>query len=196
MLRIPQDASPILSMVGIDPGSRKLGLAVLEFDARTLEIVSTDSRTLFLEKMAKDSPLNESMGELYARLHVAKEYLRKFFLHRRPIRINSETPFFNKKFPGAYGPLVKTLTMIETAVVEYDSTMPLNYIPPSVVKMRVNANTKVSDKDNVRVCVQALPDLNYKGSIPFSKLDDNGVDGLAIVYGAFQQYLRELCLIQ
>jgi len=193
MLRMPEDSSPILPMIGIDPGSMKLGLAVLWFDINKMEIVKTEARTVRVDKLIKNNPLVETMGELYARLYAAKNILLNEFNFYQPVLIATETPYYNPRRPSAYGPLVKTITMIETALVEHNSTMRLTYIAPATVKSRVNANTLVRNKDNVIECVAALPDLNYQGSVPFNKLDDNGVDGLAIVYGAFHNLVRNRC---
>jgi hypothetical protein len=182
-------------MIGIDPGSMKLGLAVLWFDVTTMTIVKTESRTVRVDKMVKDNPLVETMGELFARLYKLQHMLTGYFNAIQPVMIATETPYYNPRRPSAYGPLVKVITMIEEAVVKYNPEMGLTYIAPSTVKARVNANTLVRDKDNVIECVRNLPDLFYDGEIPFDQLDDNGADGLAIVYGAFHNLVREKCLI-
>ena len=51
----------------------------------------------------------------------------------------SESPFYNRLRPGAFGPLNEILFSIRQAVAEYDSWLQLDLVPPSNVKQALGA---------------------------------------------------------
>lgn len=192
MLTMPINASPIAAMIGIDPGSSALGLSILKFDIRTGRIVSTDARTYRGEKYIKHSWLAETHGERTARIYAVEDIMVEVFNQIDPYHIVSESPFFNSRFPAAYGALKEVMSSIVRAVIRHDNWKTLHLVEPTVVKQGVGWKGK-ADKDEMKRLVNLLPDLCYQGTVPLLELDEHSIDALAVVYTHFNRYMRITC---
>ena len=83
-------------IVGIDPGSDNVGLAVLEIDIKLMLLVKISAKTITGRKMFDHNSWEVSMiGERAARIKAIKQELINFFIQERPISIACESPFFN-----------------------------------------------------------------------------------------------------
>jgi Holliday junction resolvasome RuvABC endonuclease subunit len=191
MLLVPEDSTDITCIIGIDPGSSKLGVAIIYFDFTKMEIVSSDAWTLTgVKLMGKDTWLEEVHGERVARIRAMEEELGRIFSRVRPLLITAESPFFNSKFPAAYGVLVEVICSIRRAIINYDRWKELRLLPPSIVKNAVNVGGG-KGKEVVRDGVLALSDkLKYNGTTPLQLLDEHSIDALAVAYCRFMSLLE------
>ena len=184
---MPRHQSSIIKVVGIDPGSTCLGVALLSFDLEHRCITESDAWTLNGASLAgKDSWLASTFGDRYARIAALKRELGRIFYQERPVFIASEAPFINSKFPQAGMALVEVVNAIKEAVSEYDYQQHLLLVPPSSVKNAVGVKGG-ENKFAVQAAVIKLPDLCYKGYKPIHLLDEHSIDALAVGYHQLKQ---------
>lgn len=174
------------TLVGIDPGSTNLGVAVLTIDLETLAIVSTYAFTVHADK----SPYYEWMSEYHPdrvqRIRALEEILYQTFLRYQPLQVWSESPFYNRFRPNAYGVLVEVLECIRRAVFQYHPTLPLMTIDPPSVKKALGASSKAK-KDAVALALSEMTAL--KLTVPLAQLDEHAVDAIGVVYGGYRNLL-------
>lgn len=181
MLVIPEDASPVGCIAGIDPGSETLGFGALKVNVVTLQIVESTAFTFVGSKLAKDSWFGEIHGARAERIAAHEENLVQMFQYYRPNLVASESPFYSQFRPQAYGALTETVDAIRSALWRYDCWLSLFMIDPPTVKKAVGASSHAK-KDEVKAALMALPDLNYNGPTPIELLDEHSVDALAVAY--------------
>lgn len=193
MLTMPFDASSILSIVGIDPGTDTLGVAVLSFDARTLEIVSTEALTLHGAKEGRNTWATEIHGDRAGRIETHRQFLLNLFLRVRPLSIASESPFVSRAFPQAGLTLTEVVSAIRHAVMQYDVWTPLIMISPTEAKNAVGVSGKTGGTDGkalMQTAVLAMPIFKYQGYIPIGQLDEHAIDAMAIAYCQYRKLIE------
>ena len=195
MLTMPETSSNVAVIVGLDPGSFKLGVSVLCFDLVTYQIISTEAWTLDGVKLARDNPwVTEIHGELEGRLFAMRDALSTTLHYFQPLLVASEAPFISKKFPQAGLVLTRVVSAVRQAVMRYDVWKSLDIVDPPTVKMAVGAPGN-APKEVVKEKVMLLPGLNYIGTVPLGSLDEHSIDALAVSYGRYRKLLEELCLV-
>lgn len=195
MLRVPYGSGSIISIVGIDPGSDTLGTSILWIDLSLMKIISSSAKTFRGEKLVKNEAWTETLyGNRLARIWALENELVHLFTHVQPFMIASEAPFVNKRFPQAGLALTEVVCSIKNAVIRYDRWKPLYLIDPPTVKRSVNAKVMggAAGKDEIKQALAKLPDLCYSGDIPFADLDEHSVDALAVAYGRWHSFLKEM----
>jgi Holliday junction resolvasome RuvABC endonuclease subunit len=181
MLVIPEGASPVGCIAGIDPGSETLGFGALKVNVVTLEIVESTAFTFVGSKLAKDTWLGDVHGARAGRISAHEDNLVDIFNYYRPNLVASESPFYSQFRPQAFGALTETVDAIRGALWRYDCWLSLFMIDPPTVKKAVGA-TSHAKKDEVKAALMALTDLNYNGPTPIELLDEHSVDALAVAY--------------
>lgn len=176
------DISDTTCIVGIDPGSDTLGLAIITFRIPTLELVSIEAQTFIGRKMFDDEGWQSNvMGERYARIQAHKVNLIQLFTDIKPINVACEGPFFSQKRPSAFGSLMEVLSMIREAVAIFDPWRKLYVIDPPTVKKSVGAPGNAM-KEVVREKVIALLKPYYIGQVGIEFLDEHSIDAIAVAY--------------
>lgn len=195
MLRIPYGSGSIISIVGIDPGSDTMGTAVLWIDLSIMRIISSSAKTFRGEKLVANESWTDALyGNRLARIWALENELVHLFTHVQPFMIAAEAPFVNKRFPQAGLALTEVVCAIRNAVMRYDTWKPLYLIDPPTVKRSVNARVMGGEKgkDEVKRALLLLPDLCYAGDTPLESLDEHSIDALAVAYGRWHSFLREM----
>lgn len=192
----PNDS--VARIIGIDPGSNKLGISVLSFDVITMEIVHTEAHTFVGGRLGKNTWETEIHGDKYGRIDALGDNLFQFFWDQAPTLIASEGPFMSITQPSAFMPLVEVMCAIRAAMMRYDPWMVLHVIDPPTVKVAVGAPGHIGGergKENVKQgLLRILPVLKYQGAVPFEKLSEHARDAMAVAYCRFLMYLKELQL--
>ena len=184
MLVIPKNSNNIFTILGIDPGSTLLGIALLFVNIDTLQIVGSNAWTINGAKLAgKDTWSDELYGNRVSRILAIEETLVNTFNYYQPLIISCESPFINSAFPAAGIALTEVLSTIRSAVMRYDVWHQLYLIPPSSVKNAVGAKG-AAGKDSVKEKVLEL-DLKYNGDVPIQSLDEHSLDALAVAYSIY-----------
>lgn len=182
MLILPSGSQSTCNILGIDPGSTNLGIAVLEIDVVSTTIISSAAWTINGDKLvSKDSWIEEIHNGRTNRILAIGNNLSKILNHYRPIAVCSESPFINSRFPLSGIALTEVLCMIRATVMKYDMWRDLILIPPSSVKNAVGAGG-AAKKEVMRDKVMGLSDLNYNGHIAIHLLDEHSIDALAVAY--------------
>jgi hypothetical protein len=179
---------------GTDPGTHNLGIGDLYVDMYTLEIRSFEARTLVATKMMDDDDLLvANHGHTYARTYSHKEALTEHFRRVRPLAVGCEDAFFNRRTPGAYAPLLKSIQSIREAVIEYNPFMKFNLYEASVIKSTVGAvgwsKKAGTNKSAVFDALMKSPEFKVPSRTPLSTLSEHAIDSLAIAYTQLQ-YMR------
>lgn len=186
MLPLPAADQNIATIVGIDPGTTRLGLATLEYNVETFEIVRCGARTLHGEKLPGSEWLGSLYGDRFKRIEAMRDVLTEHFRSVEPVIIASESPFINVKRPAAYGALTEIVYAIKLAVVEYSQWRPLHLLPPSTVKNAVGAKGG-ADKDIIKKSLMKLAAIASTCATDLSELDEHSIDALAVAYCAWNQ---------
>lgn len=195
MLTMPQGTQPFFNILGIDPGTHKLGVGVLSVSCDTMQVISSTAYTLTaLKLLPKDAWSTEIHGERSARIWALENELDFAFDFYQPLRVASESPFYNPRRPMAYGSLVETISMIRAAVWRYNTWCQLGMIDPPTVKNAVGARGDGS-KDAVKKRVLAMePQLHWNGPCAITELDEHAIDGLAVAYSDLIKFKEQSCL--
>lgn len=184
----------ICRIIGIDPGSTTLGFSVIEYDARTLEIVRSYAYTFNAGKMRLNELDILNHSERYARIYELMEAIYDAFIELRPNFVISESPFMAMRRPQAYGALVEVVFAIRSALRRYDPTMSLDLIDPPSAKNAVGAPGNAK-KEQVHIALKKLlPLLHFdvaNSEAPFDELDEHSVDSLAIAYSRWKKLTEE-----
>lgn len=191
MLHIPPDAAKTATVMGIDPGSSNLGVAIIEFDIESMTIVKTIASTLVgVKLMKKDTWDTELHGERFSRIRALKEAMLDLMETHNPVQIACESPFYSQRMPSAFGVLMEVLIAVKEAIYEYDSWRVVWLIDPPRVKQGVGGKGN-ADKDKMKELVVGLSDLCYEGDVPLAQLDEHSIDAIAVAYCKFKEFTNK-----
>ena len=185
---VPPTFSQCARVVATDPGSNCMGVATIDFNCITKEIVATHAFTI----KAKQSFINESFDELFgnrlSRIKSMTEVLGNHYCLMRPNFAVCESPFIGMSQPSAYGALMETVCSVRDALASYDAYMPLYMIDPPSAKIGVGAPGNAK-KEQMTAAVSALsPILNYTGGV-IEALDEHSIDAIAVGYSFLRRLL-------
>lgn len=188
MLTFPAGSRGYFTVVGTDPGTHTLGLGALHVDMRSFKLVGFEAYTLVATKlMSDDDLLVATHGHVHARVCAHKKAIVRHLQHLRPSAVASEDAFFNRRFPGAYAPLLQSINAIREAVKEYNPFLPFTLIEPSVVKVAVGAKGGGNNKTLVLDGIKAIKEFDVPTPTPLNTLSEHAVDSLAIAYARLKQ---------
>lgn len=183
-LYLPEETNTA-RVIGIDPGSSKLGFGIIEFNTKTFEIIRSDCGTVVAEKLYLEEDFRSTVrGAADQRIRALSVELDRLITTVQPVMMGMETPFFNAAKPSAFAVLCLVMNMIEDAWGRYNPYTPIAKATPSVVKNGVGVKGGLG-KDPVREAVLKL-DLRYQGAIPLSKHGPDAIDGLAVAKTVLQ----------
>lgn len=182
MLNYPPDSRPY-RVVGIDPGTDTLGVALLDVFLGTKQVVLVEAHTFSGEQLARAYPyLAQYYGDRVARLTAHEDNLYGFFVYAQPHSVIAESPFL-RKFPQAFAALTECVSHIRRAVMRYNNFMPLLTVDPPTAKLQVGVSGKGKTKDDVK---QGLVKLIASGQLlnPYEidilALDEHAVDSIVV----------------
>jgi Holliday junction resolvasome RuvABC endonuclease subunit len=198
---MPQASSNVAAIIGMDPGSFSLGVAVLHFNIETLQIVSVEAWTLNGVKLAREYPwVVELHGDLEGRIHGMRERLFRTLMYFQPLLVASEAPFISKKFPQAGLVLTRVVSAVRHAVMQFDVWKTVDFIDPPTVKNAVGVKGNKGGKEGKDEMAKAVAklvengDIVYTGLTPLAELDEHSIDAIAVAYGRFMKWKSDLCL--
>jgi Holliday junction resolvasome RuvABC endonuclease subunit len=179
------------TICGIDPGSNMLGLGIIRFNLRTLDIVSVQGMSFKSEPMMEDDDLIsitqlERTSKINAQQHNLVQYLSFF----QPFVVICENPFINRFRPNAFAPLVEVVYAIRTAVRDYNPVVKFITYEPSVIKKAVGAGA-IAGKEAVKAAILSNTELNPNPLTNLSDLDEHALDAIAAAYTHLQRYRKE-----
>jgi len=168
------------SWIGIDPGTHHCGVSLYKVIDRNVGVI--DSFTLHPGKhkhLAQIDPLIH--GDRQMTLNILSQLLYIVIEETNPIGVVCEAPFWNSRFPGAYGPLVEVLTVLRNSLFRYNPHTPLITFSPGEVKETVKqAGTR--GKDPMREAILRTPDILDRLTQPVEILDEHAIDATVVGY--------------
>ena len=167
-------------MLGIDPGTRFLGLCLTEILNDKINKIS--AITVNVEKLDMNETIKSKYGESTSRIYAVCDLLKKYISDNEVDMVVIETPYFDFKRPVAFGILTQLFTMIRNVIITDFPYLPFLLLQPSLVKMAVGA-TAHDKKDKVRESVKNNKEITEK--IDITDLDDDAIDAIAITYAMF-----------
>ena len=185
LLQYPTHSVP-MRIIGVDPGTNTLGVAVIDLDLQTGQRTLIDARTFDVTKNQKDyHNLFAVHGDSEGRLQMLEDALVNYFNWFQPHVVISESPFLRARLATAFRALTLCLSRIRQALIRHDRFKPLHLSDPMTVKAAVGVHSKVSKnkdalgKDKVKEAVM-MQDILNPGGIDLSELDEHSIDAIAV----------------
>lgn len=176
------------NILSIDPGSINTGIAIISIENDMIQ--SIDARTIEVMKIRDRVGYDvDSQPEKLIRLSNLARLFTDIVDRYKPIAVACESPFYNRKFPMAYGTLLTIMNNFQMALANYNQTIPFFTIEPRTVKSAVGAISLVG-KDPVRDAVSRIPAIMNTLVPPLHSLDEHSIDAIAVGYA----YLKSLGL--
>jgi Holliday junction resolvasome RuvABC endonuclease subunit len=173
--------------LGIDPGLGACGFSA--FGVEEFRVAWINAFTVFSEKVAMDSELDE---EVHSDRAIRLDRLRQAYLQIlhvfNPIAVTCEAPFFNRRFPGAYGPLVEVVSMLRQATYEFNSNIPFIVYAPMTVKQSFKTTKDTSKEAMLQALSQNYPQIVSKLVVPLELMDQHAIDATAVCYTLLSKY--------
>jgi len=160
-------------IMGIDPGSRTMGVCVMEMSP-ALEIVSIHT---FSPVISRD----DSTGiydNIITRLKKLDFIIRSIYSIYKPTIVSMESSFINASRMGAVIPLTKSIGLIETVLATIDEHIKIVSIPPSVIKKVFKSKQK--GKDSVTEALMAKKSIVRMLNV--DRMSEHSIDAVAIAY--------------
>ena len=180
-----------LVVLGIDPGTETMGVAVLGLDLCTLEVFAYNVLTLHASH--RINPLGveaQTYGDRFARLNALGSSLQQICAQYNPHSVIAESPFLGR-FPGSFEALVDCLSVVRRAIAGFDPSLLVETVDPPSAKKAVGVNPKGSTKEDIRDAVFKLPIIRYPG-VYFEHLEEHATDAIAVAYYRIRQIKEQL----
>lgn len=179
------------TICGVDPGTNLLGLGIIRFNLRTLDIVSVQGMSFKSEPMLDDDNLVAmSHIERTSKIIAQKDNLVTYLSFFKPFVVVCESPFFNRVRPNAFAPLVESITTIRMAVIEYNPIVKFITYEPSIIKKTVGAGP-FANKDAMKATILKNTELNPHPFTSLQDLDEHALDAIAVAYTHLTRYRNE-----
>lgn len=129
---------PTKKLLGVDPGSKHLGLCLIEFDV-LFNIVNIATQTINVSSVARKYKDAFLISERFSRLLYMEKILYDFLLANRPEYVIHEDAYYNAFTPGSYSALIECNSMIRSCVYKYNQKVLTTKVKPSVAKKLIGA---------------------------------------------------------
>lgn len=168
------------NIMGIDPGSRNIGVAIFTITPIQLEYsVGFEIENVLTFNIAIDEEdsrgIHEALIDRTARLESIMKSLYSIY---EPAIVGMESSFINISRMSAVIPLSRAIHSIESAIYSIDRYAKILSMPPGVIK-KIFGSKQVG-KDAVMVALKNKPQLAEK--LNMKRVTDHEVDGVAIAY--------------
>lgn len=193
------DNIPNCYLLGIDPGSSTLGVAILEINSITFSIVATTAYTIEATKLELFNTLDLRLPERERRLRAISKAISLCLEDYKPLTLAIESPFFNSRKPSAYDVLIETIYVLKQTARAYDLNLPIIEVDPPTAKKAIGVRRlkakerrrlKLTTKDLVREALLPLTALKLTSDI--DSLDEHSLDAIAVAYSSYKQILARL----
>lgn len=167
-------------VMGIDPGSRTLGISILTCFPYEQKLQLDEAWTLNTEKVIQLKRFRVArVGENQVRMEAIEEEILMALQNFYPDAVVMETPYLGR-LPQSFFVLTQVMVAIGRAVDAYSAAMFLNKIDPSTVKKTIGVPGTSSDKGLVRKAVEGLANLENLSGRPLKSLSEHAIDATAV----------------
>lgn len=185
MLSIPLSSGNIAKIVGIDPGTETLGVAIIHFNVEDFSIVRCEAATYKGSALLRNEWTRELFGDRYSRIEAHRFNLYKILVEEQPLIVGCESPFISRRFPQAGLALTEVVCAIRASLRLYDLFKPLYSVTPPEAKKAVGAKVN-KDKREVAKSILKIKALTSTAVLPLTTLDEHSIDALAVAYCLLQ----------
>lgn len=162
------------NIMGIDPGSRNVGVSIYNLNADlSINRVTTHNLNIDIEN---DNGIHENILDRTKKLSTIIKMLYAIYT---PSIVAMESSFINTSRMGAVIPLTKSIHTIESSIYEIDSYAKILSIPPGVIKKIFGS--KQIGKDAVSVALDKNLELVSK-VVDRKNITEHEIDAIAIAY--------------
>ena len=188
MIQLPASHYVVL---GIDPGTETLGVAVLGVDLVDLSVYAYSAITLHASHSCNSLSVDSlTFGDRFARLNSLANSVQSQCAHFQPHSVIAESPFLGR-FPQSFEALVDCLSVLRRTVAAYDPGLVLETVDPPSAKKAVGVNPKGSTKEDIKNAVLRLPIHRYPG-VHFENLEEHATDAIAVAWYRVQQVIQQV----
>lgn len=167
-------------VMGIDPGSRTLGISILTCFPYEQKLSLDEAWTLNTElDIRRRRARADRLGEGTVRLEAIEQEVALALQNFYPDVVIMETPYLGR-LPQSFFVLTQVMMAISQAVAKFSNALYLNKIDPSTVKKSIGVPGNSSDKELMRQAVYALPYLENFTQRELSELDEHAIDATAV----------------
>jgi len=171
-----------IRLMGIDPGTSTLGVAILELDNQ-FNITSIITRCI---DASKQKTIFRENANLEYRISVIGNEIEHDLNKYNPIGMAIELPFINPRRISSIIPLARLLGVLMDKSINNNPHRMIYKKSPSEVKNAVGAKGG-ADKDAVLEAILKIDEISDK--IDLESMTDHEVDAIAVTYG-FLKSLR------
>ncbi len=169
-------------IMAIDPGSREMGLTIMDVDLETMHkhVVFCDTFYTDFIMRSRVRHMHSYQDETYQRLALLHEIITDKLHQFNPSCFVTEGYYF-RRMVTAYRSLAECCLMARNAVDEYGGIEFFVY-EPSVVKQSVGVKGGEKDKTVLMDIIKDLPDISFGNYIDLNALDSHACDSVAVAY--------------
>lgn len=194
MIVLPTDLDSGVRILGVDPGTRRLGVATLTVEAKSLSILDVEAFTIKStpEEEAEYSDIHQDrkLRILYGQQRRFMEVLAT----RNPHVVCIEAPFYNPKRPGAFGPLAEVVSALKLAIMDYNIDLTIKVYPPDIIKKEMSCHRgrdyTIDPKVLIRSKIDSINEIIEVADPPKLFWDQHSYDAIAVGYTYVQQSRR------
>lgn len=180
-----------LTIIGIDPGTSKLGFSVIKYCPNSHAMLLATAFTIDPVRVGKKLGISpETLNHRPVKLNLLKDALVAEFVKYEPTLVASESPFLGR-FPKAYAALVECVYAERSALRDYDPDKIMIMITPTTVKVSAGVSHKSRDKEDMRKAANELTDVDTS-LIDIATLDEHAIDAIHVARCAILQACGEV----
>ena len=178
-----------MKLIGIDPGSTDLGLAILELDEafkiKAIRAYNINAK----EEYSKRFNPHTAYGDLRAgsRMRLIMDVIETH-LSDDMVFVAVEAGFYNAFRPAAYAVLLAQMKMILLSLKQFYPTVSIGQYPPGVIKKKIGV-TSHKGKDPVLEAIVALGLDRYLVNDTIENLSEHAVDAIGIAYTGYLEHI-------
>lgn len=174
------DLEGYIRVMAIDPGSKTLGIAILDYNPETGHLILVEAWTLTTNRAVLCDPARaERFGALFVRIEAIVDHLIHAMRLYRPDEFIAETSYLGR-LPQAFSVLTQVMSAIRRALRFFRPSAVLTGIDPASAKVELGVPGNSPDKELVRRAVMRLTNLDNQSGKPLSLLTEHSIDAVAV----------------
>lgn len=168
-------------IMGIDPGTRNIGVSIFTLNGK-LQVIGIITFNLNVD-IETDTGIHDTLLDRTSKLY---RLITSLYYIYNPSMVSIESSFINSRMLGAVIPLTKAIGAIESAIFNMDKYAKVISIPPGVIKKLFDA--KQVGKDAVTDAL--LKHTELMEFVNTKVMTEHEIDAIAITYSLLR-YLRK-----
>jgi len=190
-MEIPESpGEDIIRILGIDPGTDTLGVAILDVSMVTYEAIVVYAETFKASKEIKNLSWMETMrGGRDARLKRHSETLYALLNNTTPTLVAAESPFLQRMRVNAFEALVECYAMLRNTIWMYSPGLYLRRIDPISAKNYCGVSHIKTDKTHMYAAITSIYKGKHLPSVDLLSLDEHSIDAIAICHCLLRKYI-------